>query len=139
MKMMPGTPAIPLSKIRRNLYSTPGGSKVHEEKILVTVRLRPLNRREQAMYDLIAWDCLDEHTIVFKNPNHERPANPYTFGISYIKSFIFFLCFHRSYSVTFDNSIKVWICENILSYNCCDVFVFLKKVLFVFFLQGGAL
>ncbi|PQQ14217.1 kinesin-like protein NACK2 isoform X4 [Prunus yedoensis var. nudiflora] len=31
------------------------------------------------MYDLIAWDCLDEHTIVFKNPNHERPANPYTF------------------------------------------------------------
>ncbi|VVA10164.1 PREDICTED: kinesin [Prunus dulcis] len=77
--MMPGTPATPLSKIRRNLYSTPGGSKVHEEKILVTVRLRPLNRREQAMYDLIAWDCLDEHTIVFKNPNHERPANPYTF------------------------------------------------------------
>ncbi|TQD94758.1 hypothetical protein C1H46_019612 [Malus baccata] len=31
------------------------------------------------MYDLIAWDCLDEHTIVFKNPNHERPSNPYTF------------------------------------------------------------
>ncbi|CAN6541322.1 unnamed protein product [Malus baccata var. baccata] len=77
--MMPGTPATPSSKVRRTPCSTPGGSKVSEEKILVTVRLRPLNRREQALYDLIAWDCLDEHTIVFKNPNHERPSNPYTF------------------------------------------------------------
>ncbi|XP_050388060.1 kinesin-like protein KIN-7B isoform X2 [Argentina anserina] len=79
MMMMAGTPATPNSKIRRTTCSTPGGSRVREEKILVTVRLRPLNRREQAMYDLIAWDCLDENTIVFKNPNHERPANPYTF------------------------------------------------------------
>ncbi|KAL6224310.1 hypothetical protein ACLB2K_003165 [Fragaria x ananassa] len=77
--MMAGTPATPNSKIHRTICSTPGGSRVREEKILVTVRLRPLNRREQAMYDLIAWDCLDENTIVFKNPNHERPANPYTF------------------------------------------------------------
>ncbi|KAK9948156.1 hypothetical protein M0R45_003744 [Rubus argutus] len=77
--MMAGTPATPSSKIQRTPCSTPGGSRVREEKILVTVRLRPLNRREQSMYDLIAWDCLDENTIVFKNPNHERPANPYTF------------------------------------------------------------
>ena len=80
--MMAGTPATPNSKIHRATFSTPGGSRVREEKILVTVRLRPLNMREQAMYDLIAWDCLDENTIVFKNPNHERPANPYTFGMS---------------------------------------------------------
>lgn len=61
---------------------TPGGGpKAREEKILVTVRMRPLNQREQAMYDLIAWDCVDDHTIVFKNPNHERPANQYSFGI----------------------------------------------------------
>ncbi|RDY14697.1 Kinesin-like protein KIN-7B, partial [Mucuna pruriens] len=78
---MTGTPAAatPLSKIQRNLSGTPGGPKVREEKIRVTVRMRPLNRKEQAMYDLIAWDCLDEHTIVFKNPNQERPAAPYTF------------------------------------------------------------
>ncbi|CAK8563930.1 unnamed protein product [Lathyrus sativus] len=70
------------SKLReenRNLAATPGGSKIREEKIRVTVRMRPLNRKEQAMYDLVAWDCLDEQTIVFKNPNQERPAIPYTF------------------------------------------------------------
>ncbi|KAK7363351.1 hypothetical protein VNO77_05491 [Canavalia gladiata] len=78
---MMGTPAAatPLSKRQRNPSGTPGGPKIQEEKIRVTVRMRPLNRKEQAMYDLIAWDCLDEHTIVFKNPNQERPATPYTF------------------------------------------------------------
>lgn len=65
--------------MQRTPASTPGGPKAHEENIFVTVRVRPLSRREQAMYDLIAWDCMDEHTIVFKNPNQERPAVPYTF------------------------------------------------------------
>lgn len=78
---MTGTPvavaaATPRSKIQRNASGTPGGPKVREEKIRVTVRMRPLNTKEQAMYDLIAWDCLDEHTIVFKNPNQEKPATP---------------------------------------------------------------
>ncbi|KAI4344655.1 hypothetical protein L6164_011854 [Bauhinia variegata] len=76
---MAGPPATPLSKIQRNQSSTPGRAKVREDKILVTVRMRPLNRKEQAMYDLIAWDCLDDHTIVFKNPNQERPTVPYAF------------------------------------------------------------
>jgi centromeric protein E len=80
---MAGTPAAatPMSKVHRNLAGTPGGSKIREEKIRVTVRMRPLNRKEQSMYDLIAWDCLDEHTIVFKNPNEGRPATSYTFGM----------------------------------------------------------
>ncbi|GMI84335.1 ARABIDOPSIS NPK1-ACTIVATING KINESIN 2, NPK1-ACTIVATING KINESIN 2, TETRASPORE [Hibiscus trionum] len=78
--MMVGTPATPLCKMQRTPATTPGGgAKVREEKILVTVRMRPLNQREQAMYDLIAWDCVDDHTIVFKNPSHERPANQYSF------------------------------------------------------------
>ncbi|CAL2270390.1 unnamed protein product [Prunus armeniaca] len=81
--MRHGRLITPLSKIRKNLYSTSGGSKVHEEEIIVTIRLRLLNWREQAMYDLIVLDCLDEHTIVFKNSNHERPENPYTFGIAF--------------------------------------------------------
>ncbi|KAK8515438.1 hypothetical protein V6N13_139584 [Hibiscus sabdariffa] len=77
---MVGTPATPLCKIQRTPATTPGGgAKIREEKILVTVRMRPLNQREQAMYDLIAWDCVDDHTIVFKNPDHERPANQYSF------------------------------------------------------------
>ncbi|KAG2717810.1 hypothetical protein I3760_03G192400 [Carya illinoinensis] len=79
MDKMVGTPATPLSKIQRTLSCTPGGPKVREEKILVTVRMRPLSRKEQAMYDLIAWDCIDDHTIVFKNPNHERTATTYSF------------------------------------------------------------
>ncbi|XP_057985251.1 kinesin-like protein NACK2 [Hevea brasiliensis] len=76
---MVGTPATPASKIQRTPSSTPGGSKFQQEKILGTIRIRPLNRREQALYYLIAWDCPDDRTIVFKNPNHERPATPYTF------------------------------------------------------------
>ncbi|GKV03764.1 hypothetical protein SLEP1_g16013 [Rubroshorea leprosula] len=76
---MMATPATPLSKIQRTLASTPGGTKFREEKILVTVRVRPLSRREQALYDLIAWDCVDDHTIVYKNPSHERPATQHTF------------------------------------------------------------
>ncbi|GFY98572.1 ATP binding microtubule motor family protein [Actinidia rufa] len=77
--MVVGTPATPASKIRRTLSCTPRGPKVREENILVTVRVRPLNPREQAAYDLIAWDITDEHTIVSRNLNHERPTGPYTF------------------------------------------------------------
>ncbi|XP_062091216.1 kinesin-like protein KIN-7B [Humulus lupulus] len=77
--MMVGTPSTPLSKIQRTSFSTPGGPKVREEKILVTVRLRPLSRREQALYDLIAWECVDDHSIVFNSPNHDRAVTSYTF------------------------------------------------------------
>ncbi|ESQ37568.1 hypothetical protein EUTSA_v10002392mg [Eutrema salsugineum] len=76
---MMGPPRTPLSKIDRANPSTPGGSRVTEEKILVTVRMRPLNWREHAKYDLIAWDCPDDQTIVFKNPNPERAAAKYSF------------------------------------------------------------
>ncbi|CAN1289941.1 Kinesin-like protein NACK2 [Linum perenne] len=70
---MVGTPATPASKTRRLVSTT------REEKILVTVRVRPLSRREQSMYDLIAWDCPDQQTIILRNPNTERPSAPYTF------------------------------------------------------------
>ncbi|KAJ0241634.1 Kinesin-like protein KIN-7B [Hirschfeldia incana] len=71
---MMGLPRTPASKINRANPSTPGSSRVTEENILVTVRMRPLNSREHAKYDLIAWDCPDDHTIVSKNPNPERGA-----------------------------------------------------------------
>ncbi|GMH04127.1 hypothetical protein Nepgr_005966 [Nepenthes gracilis] len=75
---MPGEPATPSSNIQRTPSSTPG-PKVREEKILVTVRVRPLSPREQAMYDLIAWDFPDEHTVAFRHPNDERPSSSFTF------------------------------------------------------------
>ncbi|CAK9159255.1 unnamed protein product [Ilex paraguariensis] len=74
-----GTPVTPSSKIRRTPSCTPGGPKVREENILVTIRVRPLSPKEQAGYDLIAWDFTDEHTIISKNLNHERPTGPYSF------------------------------------------------------------
>nr|GMC50059.1 kinesin-like protein NACK2 [Ipomoea batatas]GMC55796.1 kinesin-like protein NACK2 [Ipomoea batatas] len=82
-----GTP--PLSKISRRTPSraavnrtpqcTPGKAKVSEEKILVTIRVRPLSPKEQASYDLVAWDFPSDHTIVSKNLNHERHSGPYSF------------------------------------------------------------
>ncbi|PHT28380.1 hypothetical protein CQW23_07055 [Capsicum baccatum] len=51
---------------------TPGGGpKIREEKILVTIPVKPLSSKEQEAYDLIAWDFPDEQTIVSKNLTHE--------------------------------------------------------------------
>ncbi|KAK4757883.1 hypothetical protein SAY87_019184 [Trapa incisa] len=76
---MSGGPATPLTKMHRAFLSTPGGSKTCEENIRVTVRIRPLSRREQAMYDLIAWECLDRNTIINKSPNQEKATVPFVF------------------------------------------------------------
>ncbi|KAE9586063.1 putative plus-end-directed kinesin ATPase [Lupinus albus] len=73
------TPGTPASKIDRTPVSTPGGPRVREEKIVVTVRLRPLNRREQLAKDQVAWDCVDDYTIVYKSPSHERTAQSASF------------------------------------------------------------
>ncbi|XP_019054129.1 PREDICTED: kinesin-like protein NACK1 isoform X2 [Nelumbo nucifera] len=79
--MTVNTPATPVSKIDRTPVSTPGGTKVKEEKIVVTVRLRPLSRREQSLKDQVAWECIDDQTIVFKPPPQDRLLTPasYTF------------------------------------------------------------
>lgn len=96
---MMGPPRTPLSKIERANSCTPGASRATEEKILVTVRMRPLNWREHAKYDLIAWECPDDQTIVFKNPNPERPPTKYSFGILITISLLLFvfLCFSFTY------------------------------------------
>ncbi|XP_010279346.1 PREDICTED: kinesin-like protein NACK1 [Nelumbo nucifera] len=75
------SPATPASKIDRTPVSTPGGPKVKEEKIVVTVRLRPLSKREQSLKDQVAWECIDDHTIVYKPPSQERSITSasYTF------------------------------------------------------------
>lgn len=77
------TPGTPASKIERTPVSTPGGSRVKDEKIFVTVRMRPLSKKEQAQKDDIVWDCIDDHTIMFKGSTQERSNLPssYAFGI----------------------------------------------------------
>ncbi|KAL0699652.1 hypothetical protein Bca4012_055774 [Brassica carinata] len=61
------TPGTPVSKTDRTQAVTPGGSsRSREEKIVVTVRLRPLNKKELSAKDQVAWQCVDSHTIVSK-------------------------------------------------------------------------
>lgn len=80
MTLGPSVTPSPSSKTRRMMPPcTPGGTKIRVENILVTVRMRPLTSKEQASYDLIAWDIADENTIVSKNLYHERHAGSYTF------------------------------------------------------------
>ncbi|KAL7255725.1 hypothetical protein ACSBR1_009782 [Camellia fascicularis] len=55
-----------------------------EERILVSVRLRPLNEKEIARNDVSDWECVNQNTIIFKNNNlpvPERSMYPtaYTF------------------------------------------------------------
>ncbi|XP_019167258.1 PREDICTED: kinesin-like protein NACK1 [Ipomoea nil] len=85
---VPGTPAsriertpanTPASKIERTPASTPGGQRSKEDKIMVTVRLRPLNKKEQSAKDNVAWECIDEHSIVYKPMPHERSPQPTSF------------------------------------------------------------
>ncbi|KAK9668808.1 hypothetical protein RND81_13G088400 [Saponaria officinalis] len=83
-------PSTPASKIEKTPVSTPtsrvgtpastpGGPRSKEEKIVVTVRLRPLSKREQAAKDRVAWECIDDHTIVYNPPTNDRPAQPSSF------------------------------------------------------------
>ncbi|PIA33395.1 hypothetical protein AQUCO_04100077v1 [Aquilegia coerulea] len=74
-------PGTPVSKIDRTPASTPGGQKTREEKIVVTVRLRPLSKREQGHKDQVAWECVDEQTIIYKPPSQDRSiaSTSYTF------------------------------------------------------------
>jgi centromeric protein E len=73
---------------------TPGGSsKSKEEKIFVTVRVRPLSKKELAVKDQTAWECADSQTIMYKGPPQDRTApTSYTFGTlssDQIKQFLF--------------------------------------------------
>ncbi|KAK4434569.1 Kinesin-like protein KIN-7F [Sesamum alatum] len=56
-------------------------SSPHEEKIFVSVRLRPLNDRELSRNDVPEWECINNTTIIFKNGLQERSLSPtaYTF------------------------------------------------------------
>ncbi|KAJ0830873.1 putative plus-end-directed kinesin ATPase [Helianthus annuus] len=57
-------------------------STAQEEKIFVTVRVRPLNGKEIAKGDASDWECINNTTIIFKNNPSERSTYPnaYTFG-----------------------------------------------------------
>lgn len=58
----------------------PGGN----EKICVSVRLRPLNEKEKERHDVSDWECINDNTIIYRNnlSVSERSMYPtsYTFG-----------------------------------------------------------
>lgn len=58
------------------------GLSAQEEKILVSVRLRPLNEKETVRNDVSDWECINNNTIIFKKNLPERSMFPtaYTFG-----------------------------------------------------------
>lgn len=88
------TPGTPSSKIDRTPVSTPG-PRAREEKIVVTVRLRPLSKREQLAKDQVAWECIDDNTIIYKPPSQDRSttqASSFTFGTYHV-----YLIFHGFY------------------------------------------
>ncbi|KAF6139814.1 hypothetical protein GIB67_009661 [Kingdonia uniflora] len=77
--MIRSTPYTSASKPERIPVSTPGGQRTCEEKIFVTVRVRPLSRKEQVANDQVAWDCKDDHTILSKKLTKERSTAAFNF------------------------------------------------------------
>lgn len=60
------------------------GPSGREEKIFVSVRLRPLNVKERVKNDVADWECINEETIIYRShlSISERSMYPtaYTFG-----------------------------------------------------------
>lgn len=54
---------------------------VNEEKILVSVRVRPLNDKEKVKNDVSDWECVNK-TVMYKNNQPDRTMSPsaYSFG-----------------------------------------------------------
>ncbi|KAL2329019.1 hypothetical protein Fmac_022446 [Flemingia macrophylla] len=58
------------------------GVSGREEKILVSIRLRPLNEKEIAANESADWECINDTTILYRNTLREGSTFPsaYTFG-----------------------------------------------------------
>lgn len=60
------------------------GPSGREERIYVSVRLRPLNEKEIARNDVSEWECINDSTIIYRSnlSVSERSMYPtaYTFG-----------------------------------------------------------
>ncbi|KAI3930600.1 hypothetical protein MKX01_037046 [Papaver californicum] len=51
-------------------------SSAHEERILVSVRLRPLNEKEIGRNDVSDWECISDNTVVFRSNLPEKSMFP---------------------------------------------------------------
>ena len=59
-----------------------GGGAARLEKILVSVRLRPLTEKEIARGDPSEWECINDTTVIARSTFPDRPTAPtaYSFG-----------------------------------------------------------
>ncbi|XP_073001450.1 kinesin-like protein KIN-7F isoform X1 [Typha latifolia] len=57
-----------------------GGVGGKAEKILVSVRLRPLSEREIARGDPADWECINDTTVIFRNSFPERSMLPIAYS-----------------------------------------------------------
>ena len=54
-----------------------------EDRIMVSVRLRPLNEKEIARNNVSDWECINHNTVILKNSfaaERSMLPNAYTFG-----------------------------------------------------------
>ncbi|KAL2346274.1 hypothetical protein Fmac_000274 [Flemingia macrophylla] len=57
------------------------GNAAQEERIFVSIRVRPLNEKEKARHDVSDWECISGNTIRFKNAEpRSLSMDTYTFG-----------------------------------------------------------
>ncbi|KAL2458030.1 ATP binding microtubule motor family protein [Forsythia ovata] len=59
-------------------------SNAHEEKIFVSVRLRPLNEKELLRNEISDWECINTTTMIFKNSLQERTMLPTAYAFDRI-------------------------------------------------------
>ncbi|XP_073292658.1 kinesin-like protein KIN-7F [Primulina huaijiensis] len=52
-----------------------------DEKILVLVRLRPLNEKEIARNEVVDWECINATTILYRNSLQERSGLPTAYSL----------------------------------------------------------
>lgn len=63
---------------------------VGDEKIFVSIRLRPLNEKERARYDVSDWECVNDNTIIYRNNLSVSERSMYPTGYTFGKNMVFF-------------------------------------------------
>ncbi|KAI3745112.1 hypothetical protein L1987_58214 [Smallanthus sonchifolius] len=63
-----------------------GAGNGREEKILVLVRLRPLNEKEISRNDVSDWECINDTTVLFRNTLQERSMFPTAYSFDRVFS-----------------------------------------------------
>lgn len=58
------------------------GSSGQDERIFVSIRMRPLNEKEIARNEVCDWECINSTTIIFKSnmPDRSMVPSAYNFG-----------------------------------------------------------